>query len=311
MFRAIVKHIILVLLLIGSRATIAQELNCKVTVMHDKITGVDPSVFTSMQKAITDFMNNHKWTTDEFNTYEKIDVNILINLTSNKVNGDNDTYGATFSIQAARPVYNTTYSSTLINYLDRDITFKFTQFNTLQFDDNTISGTDPMVSNLTAILGYYAYLVIGLDYDSFAPDGGTTYLKKAQNVVLNAPDQGKSITGWKAVDGTHNRYWITDELMNNRFHDVRAYWYTLHREGLDSMYTKPNESRSRILTGLKKLYQVNRENPSSVLIQFFFSAKSDEILHILAGAPKGERNQYITVLTALDVPNSAKYNSLK
>ena len=288
----------------------AQEFNCKVVVLHDKITGVDGQVFNNMQKALNEFMNTHKWTKDEFAPSEKIDCNILVNLTSNNPAGDVDLYGATISIQATRPVYNASYTSTLVNYVDKDVSFRFSQFAPLNFDDNQVSGTDPLASNLTAIMAYYAYLILALDYDSFAPDGGTQYLKKAQSVVTNAPD-GKGIQGWKAVENTHNRYWIVDELLNTRFSDVRSYWYTLHREGLDSMSVKPLESRNRILANIKKLYNVNRENPSSVLLQFFFNAKGDELLHLLSQAPKSERGQYITLLTALDVPNAAKYNSLR
>ena len=301
----------ILLLCLSVAAGRAQEFNCKVTIMHDKIVGVDGEVFNSMQRAIMEFMNGHKWSTDDFGATEKIDCNIFINLTGNKVGGDPDAYSATLSIQASRPVYNSGYISALVNYMDRDVAFKFTQYGTLQFDDNSVSGADPMISNLPAILGYYAYLILGLDYDSFSPLGGTSYLKKAQNVVNNAPEQNKTISGWKAVEGTRNRYWLVDQLLNTRFQDVRSFWYTMHREGLDSMYTKPNDSRSRILTGLKKLYNVNRENPSSMLIQFIFAAKSEEFIHLLAQAPKNERGQYVTLLTAMDVPNSSKYNALK
>ncbi len=291
-------------------AATAQELNCKVTITHDKITGVDNEVYSAMQRAITDFMNQHKWTTDEFQATEKIDCSIYINLLSSKVNGDNDAYTATLSIQASRPVYNSGYTTALFNYMDRDLTFKFTQFNTLQFDDNRVNGIDALTSNLSAVLAYYAYMIIGLDYDSYAPEGGTNYLKKAQNVVNNAPED-KTISGWKAVESTRNRYWLSDQLLNSRFGDVRSFWYTMHREGLDSMYTKPIDSRNRILTGLKKLYQVNRDNPSSMLLQVLFSAKSEEFIHLLAQAPKTDRGQYITLLTAMDVPNASKYNNLK
>jgi hypothetical protein len=289
----------------------AQELTCKVTILHDKITGVDPSVFSTMQHAITEFMNAQKWTNDEYKPEEKIDVNLLFNLTANNVGGDPDGYSATMSIQASRPVYNSTYTTTTVNYVDKNIQFKYSQFNPLHFDDNQGSGTDPMAANLTALLAYYSYLVIALDNNSFSPEGGTNELKKAQNVVSNAPESGGTISGWKAVEGTRNRYWLVDQLLNNRFQDLRSVWYTMHREGLDSMYTKPAESRNKILAGLKKLSNVNKENPSSMLMQFFFNAKSDEYLHVLASAPKPERAQYITILNALDVPNANKYNSLR
>ncbi len=289
----------------------AQEFNCKVTVLHEKISGVDAQVFVSMQKAINEFMNNQRWTTNEFGPVERIDCNIMFNLVSNNVGGDPDAYSGTMSLQATRPVYNANYTSTLVNYVDKDIQFKYTQYSPLHFDDNQVSGTDPMAANLTALLAYYSYLVLALDYDSFAPNGGTNELKKAQNVVSNSPESNKSISGWKAIESTRNRYWLVDELLNTRFEDVRGFWYTMHREGLDSMYNKPTEARARILNGVKKLAQVNKENPSSVLIQFLFNAKSDEFLHLLANLPKPERGPYISMLSALDVPNAAKYGGLK
>lgn len=221
-----------------------------------------------------------------------------------------EVYTATLSIQATRPVYNSGYTTNLINFVDKDITFNYSPFSILNFDDNAVSGTDPLASNLTAVIAYYAYLTLALDYDSFAPEGGTQFLKKAQNIVTNAPD-GKGITGWKSVENTHNRYWIVDELLNPRFNDIRSFWYSMHREGLDSMSMKPTESRTRILNNIKKIYNVNKDNPSSILVQFFFNAKGDEMVHLLGQAPKAERNQYITLLTALDVPNAEKYNSLR
>ena len=288
----------------------AQEFNCKISIMHDKITGVDPQVFITMQKAFNDFFNSQKWSTDEFAPVEKIDCNILLNLTSNGVNGDPDGYSATMSIQATRPVYNSTYTSTLINYLDKDVSFHFSLVSTLRFDENNVGGSDPLSGNITAIMAYYAYLILALDYDSFAPEGGTAFLKKAQNVVNSAPDS-KGISGWKNTENNHNRFWITDQLLNTRFGEVRSFWYNMHREGLDSMYIKPVDSRTRILVNLKKLYNVNRENPSSILLQFLFNAKSDEILHLLSQAPKQERGQYITLLDAMDVANANKYNVYK
>ena len=289
-----------------------QEFNCRVAVMHDKITtGVDPQEFNTMQKALTDFMNSQKWTSDEWGTAKKIDCNILINLVSNNVNGDPQSYTATMSIQATRPVYNTSYNTKLIDYQDKDIAFKFSPYTPLHFDDNAVSGAqDPMSSNLTAILAYYAYMILALDYDSYSPNGGTPYLKKAQNVVNNAPDS-KGISGWKSVESTRNRYWINDEMLNTRYGDIRKFWYTMHRESLDSMYKQPDAARTRILSNIKKLYDVNRENPSSIYLQFFFNAKSEEITHLLHDTPKGDRTQYITMLDALDVPNISKYNALK
>ena len=288
----------------------AQELNCKVTVKGDRIQGVDQKVFTTMERAISDFMNTRKWTADEFTATEKINCNIMINLTK-RLTADGDGYGATMTVQSTRPVYNSDYPSPTVNYQDRDVAFEYSQFNPLQFDDNRVVGNNVMVSNLTAILAFYAYVIIGLDYESFAPNGGSVYFKKAQNIVNNAPEEGKSITGWKAVENNRNRYWIADQLLNPRFQELRNYWYTFHREALDNMYTKPAESKQKILGGISKLVQVQKENPGSILMQFIFAAKSDEFIRIVSQLSKQERTLYATQLSQVDISNVSKYNNLK
>lgn len=302
--------LLIVIIAFGPSEIEAQEFNCKITIMHDKITGVDNQVYLAMEKSLTEFINTKRWTNDEFGTSERIDCNIQLNLTANNVGGDIETYSANFSMQATRPVYNSTYNSTLINYVDKDLTFKFSPFTPIHFDDNQVSGSDAVTANLPAVIAYYCYIALGLDYDSFAPLGGTQYFKRAQGIVSNAPD-GKGITGWKAVESTHNRYWVIDQMLNTRFEEVRRFWYSMHREGLDSMYAKPTESRNRILNSLKKIHQVSRENPSSIYLQFFFNAKSDEIIHVLSQAPKSDRPPFISILTAMDVANAPKYNQLK
>ncbi len=307
MLKKLFNTILFSLLLLTGQA---QELNCTVKVMHDRIQNVDKELFIQMEKSITEFMNTRKWTNDQFGPNEKINCNILLNVTE-PLNGVQNGFSATINIQASRPVYNTSYSSPIVNYIDRDFIFSYSQFAPLQFDDNRVSGTNPFTSNLTAVLAYYSYLIIGLDYDSFAPKGGEVYFKKAQNVVNNAPEQGKSIKGWKAVEGNKNRYWIIDQLLNPRFKAFRAYWYNLHRVGLDNMYLKPEESRMVVLQGINTLSQLQRENPGAILLQFFFNAKSDEITSVLAQLPKEKRALYITMLGQIDVPNAQKYNSLK
>lgn len=296
------------LLMIANTFCNAQELVCKVKVMYSAIQNVDKQVFATMEKAISDFMNTRKWTNDEFAANERIDVNLMINLTGKSA--EEDLYFATLSLQAARPVYNTSYSSPLVNYLDKDFVFKYTQFNAIQFDENRISGSDPMAANLPAVLAYYTYMILGLDYDSFSQKGGEEMFKKAQNVVNNAPEQGKSIPGWKAVEGNKNRYWLVDQILNPRFVDFRSYWYSMHREGFDKMAQKPDEAKQKILDGISKLSQLNKENPASMLMQFFFAAKSSELSKVVATAPKMQRATYVSQLSQMDVPNSAKYQLL-
>ena len=302
-------NIIVILCTICGTAT-AQELNCKVRVLHEKIQGVDNEVFNTMERSITSFLNTRKWTTDEFGPNEKIDCNILLNLTG-RMAGDNDGYNATLSIQASRPVYNTNTTTPTVNYVDRDLIFHFSQYTTMDFDDNRVNGNDPLASNLTAVLAYYVYIVLALDYDSFAKDGGTPYLKKAQNIVNNAPEQGKTITGWKAVEGNRNRYWIIDQFLSPRFQGLRDVWYDMHREGMDNLYSKPQIAKQKILSGLSTLAQVQKENPSSILMQFIFNAKSDEYIRIVSQLPRAERATYANQLAQIDVANAAKYNALK
>ncbi len=291
-------------------AVYAQEINCKVKVQGPSIQGVDKEVFRSMERSLNDFINTRKWTNDNYNTSEKIECNIMLNLTK-VLNVNDGSFEATLNIQATRPVYNTGYNSPTLNYVDREVRFRYNQYAPLQFDDNRVSGSDPLASNLTAVVAYYIYLVIGLDYDSFAPNGGTDYFKKAQNIVNNAPEQGKDINGWKAVEGTKNRYWIVDQILSPRYNEFRRYWYSMHREGLDNLYTKPEEARKTILSGIGKLVQLNKENPNSILIQMFFTTKSNEIMSVLSQTPKTERTTYISMLQQVDVPNAQKYANLK
>lgn len=301
------KYLILFILSICTLPVVAQELNCKVDIISDKITNVDAKVFQNLKQSLTEFLNNRKWTDDNYKPNEKIECNFLLTLQS----GSDDVYTAQLNIQASRPVYNSSYNTSTVNYIDREVTFKYAPTQVLSFDDNRVSGTNPLESNLTAVAAYYVYLILGLDYDSFSPNGGVNYLKRAQNIVNNAPEAGKQIGGWKATDGTRNRYWLVDQLLNPRFSEFIQYWYTYHRQGLDLMSQKPDDARKNILGGIPTLAKINSENPTSFLLQFFFDAKTNELANILAQTSVADRKDYIEQLSRIDVPGSAKYRSIK
>jgi hypothetical protein len=286
----------------------AQELNCKVDVTFDRIQNVDPKVFQALKKNLADFLNNRKWTNDNYKPGEKIECSFLLNLTEKS--GDN-IYRATLNIQSSRPVFNSGYNTPIVNYIDREVVFRFDESQTLQYDDNRVAGSDALVSNLTAVFAYYVYIMIGLDYDSFAPKGGDEFLKRAQNIVNNAPEEGKTIKGWKAAEGNRNRYWLIDQMLNPRFEGLRPYWYTFHRKGLDLMSDKPEEARKNILDGIPVLTKINNDNPSSILFQFFFNAKSNEFVNTLMQTPAAERKDYVDQLSKMDVPNSPRYRGVK
>jgi len=286
----------------------SQEINCKIKIMSDRIQNVDKQIFTNIENSIRDFINQRKWTNDEFQPEERIDMNILINLLSKT---EDDIYAATFSIQTSRPVYNASYTSALVNHVDKDVVFKINQYTQIQFDENRISGNDAMASNLSALIAYYVYISLGLDYDSYKLNGGTLYYNKALNIVNNAPEEGKNISGWKAIEGTKNRYWLIDQLLNPRFAGLRTYLYAYHREGFDQLSTKPEEAKTKILSGIPTLGLIQKENPGAFLLQFFFNAKSDELTKLLALVPQEKRGTYINLLMQMDVTNANKYNNLK
>lgn len=287
----------------------AQELNAKIDVSFDRIQNVDPKVFQALKKSLTEFVNNRKWTNDNYKASEKIDCSFFINLTERTPN--DNIYKGTLNIQASRPVYNSGYNSPIVNFIDREVVFRFDESQTLQYDDNRVNGSDPLVSNLTAILAYYTYVILGLDYDSFAPKGGDEYFKRALNIVNNAPEEGKSIRGWKAAEGNRNRYWLIDQILSPRFDAFRPYWYNYHRLGLDMMSQKPDVARKAILDGIPTLTKINNDNPTSILLQFFFNAKSTEYVNVLQQSTKEERKDYVDQLSKMDVPNTPKYRGIK
>jgi len=188
----------------------AQELNARVNVNSSSVgTSVNKGVFQTLQTSIANFLNTHKWTSENFLSNEKIDCSFLLIL---QPTSTANLYTATLTVQAGRPIYNSSYLSPIINFQDKDIAFKYVQFQALDFNENNISGTDQQASNLTALLAYYAYMIIAFDYDSFSPKGGDPYFQKAQNIVNNAPED-QTIVGWKAFDGIRNRYWLAENIL--------------------------------------------------------------------------------------------------
>ncbi len=286
----------------------AQELNCKVIVMADQVQGIDPKVFKTMEQEAAAFIKARKWGNDAFENNEKIECIFTIVL-NKQIEGTEGGFMGRLSVQATRPVFNSSYTSSLINYTDKDFAIKYIQYQPFEFNDNRVSGNEPLVSNLSATLAYYCYLILGLDYDSFALKGGTEFFNKAQNIVNNAPEN-KAITGWKATEGQRNRFWLSDQILNNRFVNMRDVFYKYHRLGLDQLSTEPETARSLINGLFPILQQVNSENPTSMLMQFFFSAKSDEIRNFLAMTPMADKQKIIPILSQLDVTNAAKYAEL-
>lgn len=284
----------------------AQELNARVTVNSSRVGNtINKKTFQTLQNALNTFVNNRKWGTDEFLTNEKIDCNFLLNLQQT----DNvNVYSASLTIQTARPVFNSSYMSPIINFQDEDITFKYVEFQQLEFNDNRVGGSDAEASNLTAVFAYYVYMILGFDYDSYSLKGGNAYFLKAQNIVNNAPE-GRGITGWKAFDGIRNRYWLVENMTNSRYAIMHDIYYNYYRSAFDKMYEDEKAGRAEMLNVLNLLSNFNSDNPNTMINQFFFQGKANELIKLFSKAPQQDKARASELLQKMDITNANRYKT--
>lgn len=304
------KIILAVAVFIVSFSVHSQEIQARLTVNvnKDKVgTQIDRKVFQTLQTALTNFVNSRKWTGDAFQTSEKIQCSFLINI--NAVVGQN-LFSGSLTVQAARPAYNSAYQCPLVNFIDDNIYFKYQEYQPIEFNENRIQGNDPLASNLTAVLAYWVYMILGFDYDSFSLRGGDSYFQKAQNIVNNAPES-RDISGWKNFESQRNRYWLSENVNNNRFALLHDAFYSYYRGGMDIFYENVDEARNGILNCLNFLNTINTENPNSMIMQFFFQGKSAEIVKVFSKASKEVRDKALNLLMKLDITNARIYSELK
>jgi hypothetical protein len=281
----------------------AQELLARVSINSSQVgTSVDKKVFQSLQAALTTFLNNRKWTEDSYTQNEKINCNFLLTIN----NADNNIFSGTLIVQAARPVYNSSYVTPLINFQDEAITFRYVEYQPIEFNENRVSGTDGLASNLTAAVAYYVYIILGLDYNSFSLRGGDPYFQKAQNIINNAPD-GREIVGWKAFDGQRNRYWLIENLTDSKYTLVHDAMYSYYRLGLDNMYENENDARGAVLDAIMQFNTLNNDQQNSMIVPFFFQGKSTEIVKIFKKAPPEEKQRVQEMMSRLDISNANLY----
>ncbi|HTI09933.1 MAG TPA: DUF4835 family protein [Puia sp.] len=300
------KNLFVLVLIAGLAAPYlqAQELQASVSVLANRLPStVDHKIFQTLQSALRDFVNNRKWSNETFQNNEKIACNFLINVSSA---GDNNTFQASLTVQAGRSVFNSSYQTPLINFKDESFPFRYVEYQPLDFNENRVQGTEPFSANLTAEIAYYVYIILGLNFDSYALRGGDPYYQKALNIVNNAPDS-RDITGWKAFDGIRNRYWLIENLTNSKYTLVHDAYYSYYRSGLDQMYDKEAEGRTAILNTLNMLNTVNTETPNTMIMQFFFQGKSGELSKIFQKSSPDEKSRALELLTRLDITNINKY----
>lgn len=294
------KGLLFVSLLFFYGVISAQELVCKVQVVSPKVQLTNKQVFTTLQNAVIQFMNNKKWTDDVFAQNEKIECSMMIEITS--IVGT-DEYKATLQLQTSRPVYNSDYSSPVLMHRDEEIQFKYREFESLEYQENQ------NLSQLTSLLAFYAYVMIGFDFDTYSPEGGTPYFQQANNILnLNLSNYG-----WDRRAGTSNknRFFLMDNILNNRFKPLRSLYYNYHLKGLDAFYTNAEKGRQEITASLTTLQDLVRILPNSMFFKVFFNSKQSELIEIYKGASPNEKVKIIELLGQLDPANKAKYEGIR
>jgi hypothetical protein len=302
------KNLFFIVAIILAQAVSSQELQAKFSIVSSKVSsGVDKKIFQTLQTAVSNFLNNRKWTNDNYQPQEKIKCSFLFTIDEY---AGNNIFKGTLTVQAARPIYNTSYESPIINIQDPSVQFRYVEFQSLDFNENRIQGSDPMASNLTAIFAYYVNIILGMDYDSFSPRGGDPYFQKALYVVNNAPEGG-DIIGWKTFEGLRNRHKLIQGFTDSRFNLVHDAIYSYYRGGFDKFYESETDGRTSVLNALNYLNTVNTENPGSMVIQFFFQGKSNELVKLFSRAQTDTKSRARDFLVKLDLTNASAYKELK
>ncbi len=298
-----IKYYLAILILTLPVIVKAQELNCNIQISAQRIQGSNRQVFESMQRDLFQFMNNMVWTNHVFSYTERLDCNILINLTDQL---SADEFKGTIQIQLSRPVFNTTYKSTVLNFIDNNFQFRYVEFQPLEFDPSTNR------SNLVSVLAYYTYMMLGFDYDSFAPMGGTEFYQMAEKIVTNA--QNAPEPGWKPYDGSRNRnrYWLVKNALDKEYEGVRQFLYDYDMNGLDKMESKVTEARTSMVESLRLMQDVYRKKPDPFmyLLQVVMDAKADELINIFTEAFPEEKSRVVQILVEIDPANKAKYEKI-
>lgn len=274
-------------------------MQCEVQVLTPQLQTTDPAVFRTLETAIFEFMNNRRWTSEQFQPSERIQCKLIFTI-SREISSDR--FEANVTFQSSRPVYNSDYNTVVFNHRDNDWEFQYTQFQPLEYNENAWLG------NLTSMLAFYAYIMIGLDFDTFSDKGGTPYFLKAQNIVTMGQSVGER--GWKSYESLRNRYWLAENLNAAKFANYRSAFYNYHMRGLDKMYDDRKAATEAITQSLEMLDAVNKSNPNSMIMQLYFVAKSEELLSIFEGVPKPDKVNAINILTRLDAANAQKYQRL-
>tara|TARA_B100000614_G_scaffold241657_1_gene242960 strand:+ start:1233 stop:2123 length:891 start_codon:yes stop_codon:yes gene_type:complete len=285
--------------LISLFPTYCQELNSKVIINTDKLQSSEVMIFEEMQVAIEQFLNNNIWTSDRYNSEERINCNFIINILNEP---SANLYEATVQIVSSRPIYNSSYETVLLNHGDREWTFEFFPSQNLEYSQNGFN------DNLTSLLAFYSYIILGIDYDSFEKLGGEENFQKAWKILNDSQNSGYK--GWDQFGSKNNRYWICENFLNPKFVGVREAYYNYHLQGMDLYYSKPEDSQVIILDNLSTINEINSKNFNSSIINIFINAKANEITNIFKGASLNTKREAYNIMTELSPSNSDLFNKI-
>jgi hypothetical protein len=293
------KFVIIIFSVLFSGVAIGQELRCNVSVSSSRMEGSNKQVYKSMREDIHEFMNNRKWTEHVYDESERIECNIFIQIKEQSGNR----FKGSIQVQARRPVYNSSYETTIINLKDDDFEISYVEFEPMEYNES--SNSNP----LTNILAYYAYIIIGFDYDTFSKQGGSEYFQKAQSIVSRS--QGGREKGWRAFEGSFNRFWLVENVLNRSYASFRDLMYRYHRLGLDMMSERPDMARAGMSEALMNMQKIYRSKPDTYINRIFWDAKSNEIVDVFKSGTTDEKNRILAVLSECDPSNSGKYEKIR
>ena len=296
------KILLLTFTIFLTQFSIAQELLFDVTVNTPKIQDVDPKVFKDMETSIQEFLNNRKWTGDVYEQEERIKCKIQLTIEEEL---SQTSFRANLAIQSTRPIYGSTEETPLLNHVDKNVIFNYEPFQPIVFSKNLFQ------DNLSALLGFYVNVILGMDYDSFSPFGGDPFFQTAQDIITSIPQSAaSSYPGWRQIDGNRNRYWMIENLTSPRIKDYRMAMYKYHREGLDNMHIDSNAGRSTILEAINTIKSVNRNYPSSMILQMFANSKRGELIEIFKNGTRIEKDEFFKVMVRVDASNANEYGRI-
>lgn len=293
------RNILVLLAFVFSSVTFSQELNCTVNVIAQQTGNENNVVFKTLENQLTEFINSTKWTNKSFGLQEKINCSMVINIKGY----DNDVFSASLQVTSSRPVFNSTYSSPVYNYNDREFNFQYLEFQNLVYNPQQFE------SNLISVLSFHVFMILGMDADSFALEGGDEYFSQAQTIANYS--QQLNGQGWKLEDGLQSRFALINDLLSPTYSEMRTAMYDYHIEGLDIMSENSKSGKTQIISALEDLQKVHRKRPNSYLMRVFFDAKSNEITDILSGGPSVNISEAVDILNRIAPMHSQKWRNIK